>query len=259
VRIAASRPPTDRRVRLLSHAERSPRRIGARADRIDARSSPRPPFRARARVDGRRLLDLMQHRFSPYAWSAREVEDAKLRRVLEAAASGPSAMNEQPWRFIVARRGSAAFERMVELLRASNRAWAPQAPVLILALTKSSFSKNGSRNEYAEHDLGYATALLNLEAEALGLRTHVMAGPRKADSSPIGFEVDKAREAFSVPDGFVPFTIIALGYEGAPANLPTELRELEEKRRAEHRSGAHRKPFDQIAALSAEGVAALFA
>ncbi len=44
---------------------------------------------------------------------------------LEAARWAPSAMNYQPWRFIVARRGTEAHERLVGALMGFNQAWAP--------------------------------------------------------------------------------------------------------------------------------------
>src|SRR5689334_18618950 len=60
------------------------------------------------------LLPALAERWSPRSFDpAAPVDEDKLRAALEAARWSPSANNTQPWRFIVARRGSEAFEKVV--------------------------------------------------------------------------------------------------------------------------------------------------
>ncbi|MDZ7692397.1 MAG: hypothetical protein U5K69_14890 [Balneolaceae bacterium] len=54
--------------------------------------------------------------------------------------------------------------------------WASNAPVLMLTVTKTSFSRNGTANRAAEHDLGQAVATLTFEATRTDLFVHQMAG-----------------------------------------------------------------------------------
>ena len=81
--------------------------------------------------------------------------------------------------------------------------------MFILGAASTKFSHNGSVNAYGIYDLGAASALLCLQAAALGLKTHSMAG----------FDHDAARKAFDIPEDYVLGAVIALGYQGEPAAL----------------------------------------
>jgi nitroreductase len=98
-------------------------------------------------------------RWSPYAYSDREVRDEDLRAILEAARWAPSSYNEQPWRYILARRSDeAAFAKAVSCLLEGNQVWARRVPVLMIAVTVTTFARNGKPNKAAQHDLGLAAA-----------------------------------------------------------------------------------------------------
>jgi nitroreductase len=84
-----------------------------------------------------RLLPALAERWSPRSFDpTASVDEDKLTAALEAARWSPSANNTQPWRFIVARRGGAAFEAIEENLMGFNKAWAGSASVLIVALAE---------------------------------------------------------------------------------------------------------------------------
>ncbi|HET7100610.1 MAG TPA: nitroreductase family protein, partial [Terriglobia bacterium] len=112
-----------------------------------------------------------------------------------------------------------------------NRNWAPQAPVLILGTTNTKLSRHDAANIYAMYDLGAATAMLVLQATALGLATHQMGG----------FDHDAIREALQIPEEYALGSVMALGYQAEPAALADE--ELI-KREMAPRS---RKPVTEIA------------
>jgi len=161
-------------------------------------------------IDG--VLPVVLHRWSPRAFADREVSAGDLRKIFEAVRWAPSSYNEQPWRFIVGVRGSAAHDKIYSSLIGFNKSWAGKAPVLILGVASTKFSHNGSANGYAVYDLGAATALLTLQAAALGLATHQMAG----------FDHEVARQALEIPETYALGSVIALGYQGDPAALPSE-------------------------------------
>ena len=161
---------------------------------------------------------LLQQRWSPRAFAARPVEPAKLLRLWEAARWSASCSNQQPWYFLVAtREDDAAYARMLSCLRENNQQWAAHAPVLMVSVAKLSFDMNGQPNRYAFHDVGLAVANLIVQATALGLCVHQMAG----------FYPDKVRQLYGVPDDFEPVAGIVLGYPGDPAILSEELRQRE--------------------------------
>lgn len=160
------------------------------------------------------IQDLLRQRWSPLAFSEQLVEPEKLRSVLEAARWAASSYNEQPWSFIVATKDNQAeFDRLLGCLAEGNQQWAQNAPVLILSVAKLQFERNGDLNRHAFHDVGAAAANLAIQATALGLFIHQMAG----------FDVLKAREVYSIPEGYEPVAAIALGYIGDPQTLPERL------------------------------------
>ena len=161
-------------------------------------------------VDG--VLPLFHTRWSPRSFSDREVSSADLAKVFEAARWAASSYNEQPWRFLVGTCGSEAYKKIFDSLMPFNQMWAAKAPVLILGVAKTKFSHNDSPNRVALYDLGAAASYLTLQAAALGLSTHQMAG----------FDPEAARKAFGVPDDYIIGAVIALGYQGEPASLPNE-------------------------------------
>ncbi|MEM9416681.1 MAG: nitroreductase family protein [Planctomycetota bacterium] len=157
------------------------------------------------------VIDAIRERWSPRAFADTPVEHEKLGALFEAARWAASAFNEQPWRFIVASRHDdpAEYEKALGCLVEANQAWAKAAPVLVLTAVSTAYKKNGNDNRVALHDLGQAAAHLTLQATALGLATHQMAG----------VDLDKVRETYVVPDGFEPQTAIAIGYPGDPDTL----------------------------------------
>src|SRR5690348_14440714 len=81
----------------------------------------------------------------------------------------------------------------------------------------ASFVQNGKPNRHAIHDVGLATAQMILQATAMGLFAHPMAG----------FYPETVRELYGVPEGYEPVAAIAAGYPGDPAALSEALRQRE--------------------------------
>ena len=161
---------------------------------------------------------LLKRRWSPRAFAHRPVEPAKLLSLLEAARWSASCANQQPWYFIVAtKEEEAEYARLLSCLRDNNQQWASHAPVLMVSVAKLSFDMNGQPNRYAFHDVGLAVANLIVQATALGLFVHQMAG----------FYPDKVKALYGVPDDFEPVAGIVLGYPGDPAILPEDLQQRE--------------------------------
>jgi nitroreductase len=176
------------------------------------------------------IHELLRRRWSPRAFAARPVEPGKLRSLLEAARWAPSSYNEQPWSFIVATKDDPAeYERLLSCLVEFNQGWAKAAPVLFISVASLRFSRNQKENRHAMHDVGLATENLVIQATALGLFAHGMAG----------FDVAKTREVYGIPDSHLPAAAWALGYPGEPEMLGTELHERELEPR-------ERKPLDQF-------------
>ena len=175
------------------------------------------------------LHNVIAQRWSPRAFSDKPVSSADLTRIFDAARWAASSFNEQPWRFIVGRKGDATYKKIFDTLVEFNQGWAASAPVLILSAAKKTFSHNGSPNAYGVHDTGAATATLSIQATALGMHTHGMAG----------FDKDKARAAFHIPEDFDIGAVTAIGYLGDPETLPDGLKTQETAVRT-------RKPLEEV-------------
>lgn len=162
------------------------------------------------------IHDLIEKRWSPYAFTSQAVSVTELQSLFEAARWAASSYNEQPWSYIVATKSDPqAFDKLLSCLVEPNQAWAKHAPVLALGCTNHQFAKNDKPNAAAEHDLGLASAGLTFEATARGLVVHQM----------IGILPDRAREVYSIPDSVEALTALAIGYAAAAETLPDALRQ----------------------------------
>jgi nitroreductase len=162
--------------------------------------------------------DLLRKRWSPLAFSDRAVESEKLNSLLEAASWAASSYNEQPWSFIIATKDNQEeFDRILSCLAEGNQGWAKSASVLMLSVASLKFHKNGKENRHAFHDVGAAAASMAIQAAAMDLYLHQMAG----------FDVAKAREMYNIPEGYEPVAAIALGYRGDTQMLPENLQQRE--------------------------------
>ena len=171
---------------------------------------------------------LLVRRWSPYCFADQDVTTPDLLALLEAARWAPSSYNEQPWRYLLARRSNAAaFAKLLSCLVEGNQAWAKFAPVLLIGITIHTFARNGKPNKAAAHDLGLASSNLSLEATARGLVVHQM----------IGIEPERVRELYSLPAHSEALTAIAIGYGGTGGNLPDALAERD-------RTPRTRRPID---------------
>ncbi len=174
----------------------------------------------------RPIHPLLAERWSPYAFTGEDVDEADLLALFEAARWAASSYNAQPWRFILARRREpGAFERALSCLVPFNQSWARHAPVLALGLVHGGSAAGGSPIPVAAHDLGLAAASLTVEATHRGLAVHQMSG----------IAADRIRGAYALPEDVLPVTALAIGYAAAPEATPEEWRERQVRPRERRR------------------------
>lgn len=160
------------------------------------------------------LHDLLAHRWSPRGYDPHAViPGPELNAILEAARWAPSARNLQPRRFLVHRRGEAAYDRIVAHLAPGNQTWAGDASVLIVAVAEIT-AADGSPQRWARYDLGQAVAHLSVQAQAFGIDVRQMGG---IDAAGLAGE-------FGFPDRFEAVTVIAVGYRDGRAVPPSRER-----------------------------------
>ncbi|XOV84483.1 MAG: nitroreductase family protein [bacterium] len=170
------------------------------------------------------IQPLLSRRYSPYRFDpTRDVAQADLQAVFEAARWTMSSYNAQPWRYIVGVKSRSAdvWQQIFDVLVEGNQGWAQYAPVLALGMTNSVFTHNGKHNKAATHDLGAASANLTFEATARGISVHQM----------IGIEPEKATQIFTLPAEIVPLTAMAIGYAGDNPELAAALADRDQQAR----------------------------
>lgn len=181
------------------------------------------------------ISDVIAARWSPRSFDVTvEVPESKLTSALEAARWAASAANTQPWRFIVARRGSAEHAKVVENLLGFNQQWAVTAAALIVNVAET-VTEDGTDRRWAEYDLGQAAATLTLQAHKDGLHVHQMGG----------FDPEGLRTAFGLDERFRVVSVTALGVLAMPEALPDEVL------RAREVAPRERRPLDEIILVNA--------
>jgi len=176
------------------------------------------------------VLDLIKKRWSARSYSPKAISSEDVKTILEAASWAASANNEQPWEYIYAHKGTAGFDTIWNCLMAGNQPWNKNAAVLIVALARKTVAATGNPNTYAEHDLGMANAHLLLQASAMGIYSHPMAG------------IDKAKliESLKLTENQQPVCVISLGYLD-------DAEKLEEPFKTRELTARSRKPVSEFA------------
>ncbi len=176
------------------------------------------------------ILEILKRRWSPRAFSDRMVEPEKLLSLFEAARWAPSSFNEQPWYFLLAtKQKPEEHAQLLGCLAEKNQQWAHQAPVLMVSVAKLNFEKTGKPNRHALHDVGLAVANMIVQATAMDLCVHQMAG----------FSAQKVAELYHLPVAFEPVAAIAIGYGIDVDALP-------EPSKASESSPRSRRPIDNF-------------
>jgi len=176
--------------------------------------------------------ELIARRWSPRLFEDRPVEREKILSLLEAARWAPSCFNDQPWTYLVFDGSDAEALEKARACLVEGNSWARQAPVLMLSVARDNFAYNGSLNRHAQHDVGAASEDLVLQAVEEGLVAHQMAG----------YDAQQARQEFSIPEGYTPMAMIAIGY---PRH--DDLSDVDEPTKARELAGRARKPISELA------------
>ena len=140
------------------------------------------------------------NRASIRRYKKEQVQDEKIRKILEAAMCAPSAGNEQPWHFIVCRD-----EQVIKALSESSpySKMAKDAPLCIVVCGDLSLQRHEG---YWVLDCSAAVENMLIEVSALGL------GAVWLGIYPVQERVDYVRRQFNLPENVIPFALIPIGY-----------------------------------------------
>lgn len=146
------------------------------------------------------LISQIQDRFSVRRYKNLPVDEKKIHMVLEAARWAPSAVNFQPWKFIVVRNPDS----LKKIHSVYPREWIKSAPVIIIACSdhRQSWKRGTDGKDSADIDIAIAVDHMTLQAAALNLGTCWVCN----------FDVIQCRAQFRIPDYAEPVVLLPLGY-----------------------------------------------
>lgn len=154
---------------------------------------------------------LISNRYSVRSYLSKEVEKEKLIKILEAGQIAPSAVNLQPWHFIVVRET----ENHKKFSEIYHRDWFNEAPVYIVVCGdhEQAWKRKADGKDHTDIDAAIAIDHMTLQATELGLGTCWICN----------FYVEKCSEFFNLPKHIEPIAIISLGYP-KENNIPVKKR-----------------------------------
>lgn len=151
------------------------------------------------------FLELAKSRYSCRKYTKKPVEEENMNYVLEAGRVAPSAVNFQPWIFIVIKN-----ENHEKIRNCYHREWFATAPVYIALCANHSQSwKRKDGKDHADIDLAIAADHMTLAATEKGLATCWVCN----------FDKDKLIQVLQLPLHIEPVVVLSLGYpEDKPDN-----------------------------------------
>lgn len=164
--------------------------------------------------------DLIKQRHSVREFQAKVPERSLLEKLMVAAQCAPSAVNIQPWQFIV-----VCQEPLLSQVKdCYHREWINDAPVCIVAIGnhREAWHRQADGKDHCDIDVSIAITHLTLQAAELGL----------ASCWVCNFETEKLKTLFNLSAHLEPIALIPIGY-------PADEKDLSIKEK-------NRKPLSEI-------------
>jgi len=145
------------------------------------------------------FLEIAKRRYSCRSYKNQTIEEEKILQVLEAGRIAPSAVNLQPWRFIVIKEE----ENRKRICTTYKREWLKQAPVIIVVCGNHKESwKRSDGKDYCDIDIAITVDHMTLMATDSGLATCWICN----------FDKNKCSEILCLPEYLEPIVLLPLGY-----------------------------------------------
>ena len=156
------------------------------------------------------VIDCIMTRTSVRAYSDRAIPDEIVETLLRAGMAAPSAVNKQPWTFVVISNDAVKDSIAASFKTAKMVASAPLA-IVVCGNIDNTFTGDTRRIGNWTLDCSAATENILLAAHALGL------GGVWCGIYPVEERAEKLRAILALPANLEPFNIISLGYPKAPS------------------------------------------
>ncbi len=167
-----------------------------------------------------KFIELAKIRYSCRKYDGKQIEEDKLNQVLEAGRLAPSAVNFQPWKFVVIRESV----NLDKIRSTYHREWFASAPCVIVALGdhEQSWKRKSDGKDHCDIDVAIALDHMTLQATDVGLATCWVCN----------FDKQKLMEVLKLPQNLEPVALLPIGY---PVDNPDV-----------NRHNTKRKTFDDV-------------
>lgn len=162
------------------------------------------------------FLALVKKRGSVRSYTSREIEKSKLDYILECARFAPSAVNFQPWQFIVVQ----SEVQKQNLQKCYPRKWFTEAPLYLIVCAdfSKSWKRQSDHKDHGDIDAAIAIEHICLAAAEQELGTCWVCN----------FDVDLCKDLFQLPTHLHPVALIPLGYPRETEHTLSSRKEINE-------------------------------
>ncbi|MBE6299040.1 MAG: nitroreductase [Bacteroidales bacterium] len=163
------------------------------------------------------FIKLAQERSSIRKYTNKEVSCEVINQIIESARIAPSAVNFQPWKFLIIKG-----EKSKQIVRESyKREWFATAPLYIIACGnhEEAWHRSFDGKDHTDIDIAIAVEHICLSATSAGLGTCWVCN----------FDATKLKTDLSLPENLEPIAIIPLGYPEGDGDVRPKKRKTTEE------------------------------
>ncbi|MBQ8968962.1 MAG: nitroreductase family protein [Bacteroidaceae bacterium] len=144
--------------------------------------------------------ELCATRYSCRQYKSAPIPEETLDYIRECVRLAPSAVNLQPWRFLLITDA----ERLAQVKSCYKREWIETAPAIVICCTRrdEAWTRRCDQHNHSDIDIAIATEHLCLAASEQGL----------GNCWVCNFDVDKLNQTGIVPEGYEAAVLVPLGY-----------------------------------------------
>jgi len=149
------------------------------------------------------VINNIMSRSSVRSYTNQRVEQKKIETLIKAAMAAPTAMNKQPWHFIVV-TDKQVLNQIAELT--PNAAMAAEAPLAIVVCGDLNKAAKDVNKDFWIQDVSAATENILLAANSLGL------GAVWTGTWPREERCEKIAKLLNLPETMIAFSTVVIGY-----------------------------------------------
>ncbi|MEG0700761.1 MAG: nitroreductase family protein [Muribaculaceae bacterium] len=164
------------------------------------------------KIDYPDFLELVNRRYSCRKYSSTPITKEEILAVIETARIAPSAVNRQPWKFLILNT-----PELCDVVRACyGRDWVDSVPAFIVALGNhdEAWHRATDDKDHTDIDIAIAVEHICLAATSLNLGSCWICN----------FDAKKCSEMLNIPQEWEPVAIIPIGHGADDATIPEKKR-----------------------------------